>query len=202
MDSIEKISLFKTLFYISLITAIVLLVLSIVLFFVFKIPQIYMIRTGRAQKKSIEKMKKINSETGRLASSSNNGIKGMSQIFGSSSQLDATAKTALLMDYNVAGTGKPIDQTTVVNNETEILNENDTTSQIHQNMTPIHEKTLNQQDDSDAKIGETTVRSEMADSIGEEANTKASQDTEPDTSFGKFEIIKYIIEIHSDETIA
>lgn len=202
MDSIEKISLFKTLFYISLITAIVFLVLSIVLFFVFKIPQIYMMRTGRAQKKSIEKMKKINSETGRLESVSNNGKKGMSQIFGSSSQLDATAKTALLMDYNVAGTVKQIDQAPAVNNETEILNNNNDTSQIQQSFSPIPENTLNQQNGSDEKIGETTVLSEIADSSSEMANIKASQDTEPDTSFGPFEIIKQIIEIHTDETIA
>ena len=176
MDSIEKISLFKTLFYISLITAIVFLVLSIVLFFVFKIP--------------------------RLESVSNNGKKGMSQIFGSSSQLDATAKTALLMDYNVAGTVKQIDQAPAVNNETEILNNNNDTSQIQQSFSPIPENTLNQQNGSDEKIGETTVLSEIADSSSEMANIKASQDTEPDTSFGPFEIIKQIIEIHTDETIA
>ena len=41
-------------------------VLSIVLFFVFNIPLIFNIRTGRAKKKTIEEMQKANSQTGRL----------------------------------------------------------------------------------------------------------------------------------------
>ncbi len=191
MNSITQINLFKTLFFVFLISAIIFLVLSIVLFFAFKIPQVYMMRTGRAQKRTIEEMKKINSETGRLENSTPNGKKGMSQIFGNSAQLDAMSKTAVLYDYNVAGTMPPTPaapvQEALPSAETTILS-NDTQQQSHQ---PTVDKTS----------GETTVLSNM-DFGTEQKEERTEKSIEPDTSFGRFEITRQMIEIHSDEIIA
>lgn len=195
MSDIEKINLFKTLFYVSLVTAIVFFVLSIILFFVFKIPQLYMMRTGRAQKKSIEQMKKINSETGRLESASSNHKKGMSQIFGNSAQLDASSKTALLMDYNVAGTSVPEPQVSEGKNETEVLSG----GIPDQNKPP--EAAENGIRASET-IGETVVLSSMNDVADIPSEKPKDQELEPDTSYGAFDITRHIIEIHTDENIA
>ena len=53
-------------FWVCLALTVILLILTIVFFFVFNIPLIFNVRTGRAKKKTIEQMKKKNSETGRL----------------------------------------------------------------------------------------------------------------------------------------
>ena len=200
MDSITKINLFKTLFYVFLVSAIIFFILSIVLFFVFKIPQIYMMRTGRAQKKTVEEMKKINAETGRLEGVTPHGKKGMSQIFGSSDQLDAMSKTAVLMDYNVAGSAPQIASAPPVQTsappvqppqeaaQTDVLSNNGTQEWSHRN-------------EQTSSFGETTVLSNM-DVTGSNNEQSAEETFQPNTSYGRFEITRQMIEIHSDEVIA
>ena len=53
-------------FIICLSAAILFLIISVVLFFLFDIKTIYMIRSGRAQAKSVKEMQEANASTGRL----------------------------------------------------------------------------------------------------------------------------------------
>lgn len=62
----DLISILNTGFIICLSAAILFFVISIILFFVFDIRTIYMIRSGRAQAKTVKEMEKANSDTGRL----------------------------------------------------------------------------------------------------------------------------------------
>lgn len=62
----DLISILNTGFIICLSAAILFLVISIILFFVFDIRTIYMIRSGRAQARTVKEMEKANSDTGRL----------------------------------------------------------------------------------------------------------------------------------------
>lgn len=59
-------SIYHVGFYVCLVLAILFLLLSILMFFKFKIPQIYDLRTGRGAKKTVQKMQEINDATGRL----------------------------------------------------------------------------------------------------------------------------------------
>ena len=62
----NSISIFHTGFVICLAGAILFLVITAVLFFVFDIKTIYAIRSGRAQAKTVKEMELTNSSTGRL----------------------------------------------------------------------------------------------------------------------------------------
>lgn len=62
----DLISVFNTAFVICLAGAILFFIISIVLFFLFDIRTIFMIRSGRAQAKTVKEMQEANSSTGRL----------------------------------------------------------------------------------------------------------------------------------------
>ncbi len=70
MSSESLISFYHTGFVICLSFCILFLIISVVLFFTFRIRAIFNIRTGRAQKKKIEEMTAQNNLTGRLINSS------------------------------------------------------------------------------------------------------------------------------------
>lgn len=53
-------------FYVCITMCIAFFVLSVILFFVFDIPLIFNLRTGRAKKKTIEEMQRASSSVGRL----------------------------------------------------------------------------------------------------------------------------------------
>ena len=53
-------------FIVCLVLGILFLVLAVLFFFVFDIPNVYLIRTGKGARKTIRKMEEINAETGRL----------------------------------------------------------------------------------------------------------------------------------------
>ena len=180
MSSVEKISLLNTLFYVTLVAAILFLVITAVLFFVFKIPQIYMLKTGKARKRSIDQMKKFNSETGRLMAEDGKEH-GISQIFGNSSDLNS--KTAMLNDPN-AGTH-------IEANERVKLENDETTVLSHQ--------TSIQPAAPAPKYGETTVLSQLVTNIEQPKPTVEMP--VPNNSFGRFEVVRYIIKVHTDEFI-
>lgn len=214
MSSLEKINLFRTLFYAALVAAIIFLVLAIILFFVFRIPQIYMIKTGRAQKKTIEQMRKQNSETGRLAAAKGHEKKGMSQIFGTSSRLDAAAKTAVLVDQDVAANapnepvppqmpGAAPQQTpdrlftpapTTAYGETTLLSNN---------TAPVYsEPAANNPAYNTQPVGETTMLSDMPVVYSEPTTQQImTEQLAADTSYGRFEIVRQIVETHTNEVI-
>lgn len=56
-------------FKICLIIGILLFAATVICFFVFNIPQIFMIKTGRGEQKAIKKMNDVNAATGRLRGS-------------------------------------------------------------------------------------------------------------------------------------
>ena len=62
----DLISVLNVGFIICLSMAILFFIISVVLFFLFDIRTIYMIRSGRAQAKTVKEMQEINSSTGRL----------------------------------------------------------------------------------------------------------------------------------------
>lgn len=62
----DAISLLKTGFIICLSAAIIFFVITVVLFFLFDIKTIFMIRSGRAQAKSVKEMQEANANTGHL----------------------------------------------------------------------------------------------------------------------------------------
>lgn len=62
----DLISVLNIGFIICLSMAILFFIVSVVLFFLFDIRTIYMIRSGRAQAKTVKEMQEINSSTGRL----------------------------------------------------------------------------------------------------------------------------------------
>lgn len=67
MQELEQmISIYHTLFLVFLVLGLLLLVVSVVLFFRFDIRRIFDMKTGRAQKRTIQKMEEINAQTGKL----------------------------------------------------------------------------------------------------------------------------------------
>ena len=71
----DAISLLKTGFIICLSAAILFFIITVALFFIFDIKTIFMIRSGRAQAKSIKEMQNANANTGHLRSTKTSGAK-------------------------------------------------------------------------------------------------------------------------------
>ena len=56
----------NTAFIICLVLGFVCLALAVLFFFLFDIPRVYLLRTGKGARKTIKKMEEINAQTGRL----------------------------------------------------------------------------------------------------------------------------------------
>ena len=191
MSSFEKINLLNTLFYVALAVAGLFLILSVILFFAFNVPEIFMIKTGRAKKRSIEKMMKVNSETGRLNIGSKES-KGISSIFGSSTDL-SSVKTDILTApqsgslANTAVEGSPpaarqestFQETTILSEAAGDIGETTVLQQPYEPMSPV-------------AAGPEQTPEEAVDDI---------RSLQPDTSYGEFEIVRFIIKTHTNEII-
>lgn len=123
MSNLQLISVLDIFMKVTLVAAILFLVLAVLFFFLFKIPQIYMIKTGKAQRKTIEQMRAINAETGRLS----NAGTGMTGIFGSSSDL--------VGENTQPAENQGASETSVLMPETSVLSENSATANAEQGMT-------------------------------------------------------------------
>ena len=66
MNAAEQISLFNTLFYVSMSLTIVGLALAVFFFFYFDIPRVHAMMTGKAKRDTIRKMEEQNAMTGKL----------------------------------------------------------------------------------------------------------------------------------------
>ena len=66
MNAVEMISLYGTLFYVSLAVAVVGLALAVFFFFFFDIPTVYALMTGKAKEDTIRRMAEQNAKTGNL----------------------------------------------------------------------------------------------------------------------------------------
>lgn len=88
-----SLSTLNTLYNVFLILTIVFFLISILLFFVFDIRRVYMIRSGRAAKRDIKRLSEENFNTGRLAKRgvsnvyNNTGSFGASEEFGKTEQV-------------------------------------------------------------------------------------------------------------------
>lgn len=123
MSNLQLISILGTFMKVAIVAAILFFVLAVLFFFLFKIPQIYMIKTGKAQRKTIKQMRAINAETGRL----NNAGTGMTGIFGSSSEL-VNVNTQPVENQGAS-------ETSVLMPETSVLSENSAPANAKQGMT-------------------------------------------------------------------
>lgn len=123
MSNLQLISVLDIFMKVTLVAAILFLVLAVLFFFLFNIPQIYMIKTGKAQRKTIEQMRAINAETGRLS----NAGTGMTGIFGSSSDL--------VGENTQPAENQGASETSVLMPETSVLSENSATANAEQGMT-------------------------------------------------------------------
>ena len=179
MSSTQQIELLDTLFYVGLVATIVFLILAVIMFFAFKIPQIYMLRTGKAQRKTIEKMQKGNSDK-EQNSADGQGANGISQIFGSSAYLGRDEKTAVLGDAAAAANGSAPAQGSAMTGMTEALSRD-------------------RRGDLLNGIGETTILSLLVEN--EQTGEPQTVMPEPDSSYGKFVITRYMIKIHTNEVI-
>ncbi|WP_456032701.1 hypothetical protein [Ruminococcus sp.] len=124
MSNLQLISVLDIFMKVTLVAAILFFVLAVLFFFLFKIPQIYMIKTGKAQRKTIEQMRAINAETGRLS----NAGTGMTGIFGSSSDLVSD-------NHQQTAENQGASETSVLMPETSVLSENSATANAEQGMT-------------------------------------------------------------------
>ena len=66
MDAVENITLFQNLIYISYAVLALGLGLAIFFFFYFKIPDVFMMMTGRAKKETVQRISEENFKTGKL----------------------------------------------------------------------------------------------------------------------------------------
>lgn len=126
MSNLQLISVLDIFMKVTLVAAILFFVLAVLFFFLFKIPQIYMIKTGKAQRKTIEQMRAINAETGRLS----NAGTGMTGIFGSSSDLVSD-------NHQQTTENQGASETSVLMPETSVLSENSATANAEQGVTNI-----------------------------------------------------------------
>lgn len=108
MTAQAQIELFGALFYVCLVIAIIGLGLAVLFFFIFDIPSVYALITGKAKRQTVERMAAQNSKTGRLQQmpiSENIGGAGQAvqnpapaAIYEQTAQLDVVADTSILSE--------------------------------------------------------------------------------------------------------
>ena len=130
-ETAKLLKLLETGFIVCLFLTIVFFLISIILFFVFNIKQVYMILSGKAAKRDIRKLEEENFNTGRLSKYQSRGLYRtdsleLSQEFSKTQQMDAYEQQQEVVSvpqqqYNVNST------TVLGQNETTVLNGNETT---------------------------------------------------------------------------
>lgn len=88
--AMNQVALYNTLSTVFLVTGILFTLLSVTLFFLFRVGNILAVKTGRAQRRTIREMESINAETGRLQRAKRNVSSGSSAAgqMWNTSQLD------------------------------------------------------------------------------------------------------------------
>ncbi|MCI6499323.1 MAG: hypothetical protein MSA21_10630 [Lachnospiraceae bacterium] len=131
-----SLSTLNTLFYVFLALTIVFFLISVLLFFLFDIRRVFMIRTGRAARRDIKKIQDESFQTGRLSrNSSANSLYNGSGSLTESDELQKTEEVSNISGNassntntagNAADTGA--NATTVLQSEgTTVLNQEETT---------------------------------------------------------------------------
>lgn len=129
-----SLSTLNTLFYVFLALTIVFFLISVLLFFLFDIRRVFMIRTGRAARRDIKKIQDESFQTGRLSrKSSANSLYNGSGSLTESDELQKTEEVSIAsgnaasgMNNNASDTGA--NATTVLQSEgTTVLTPEETT---------------------------------------------------------------------------
>lgn len=125
MNSVENglVEILNTGYIVCLVLTIIFFLLTILLFFVFDIRKIYMIRSGKAAKRDIKKLEEKNFKTGSLAKNNlQNSMYGESGEFEESEDLGKTEKIDRNTDRNTDNA-----TTVLVQEETTVLAMGETT---------------------------------------------------------------------------
>lgn len=132
MDATAQISLYTTLFYVSVGITVLGFVLAVFFFFFFDIPAVFAMMTGRAKKETIRRMEEQNAKTGNLRFQYPSGGLGKSgRTGGKTGRTEKTAKTARTAEFpspppavptqepraETSVLQRPTMETTVLNNE-------------------------------------------------------------------------------------
>ena len=108
MTAQAQIELFGALFYVCMVIAIIGLGLAVLFFFIFDIPSVYALMTGKAKRQTVERMAEQNSKTGRLQQTPvSENIRGAGPVVQNpvaatidehTAQLDVVADTTILTE--------------------------------------------------------------------------------------------------------
>ena len=145
-ETAKLLKIYQTGFTVCLVLAIAFLLIAILLFFVFNIKQIFLIRTGKAAKRDIKKLEEQNFNTGRLSKRNNHTYYEhtdsleLSQEFGKTEQM-VTEHTSPPLQYQQETDNSTTvlgqNETSVLSgNETTVLNAGETTVLGNQNVVP------------------------------------------------------------------
>lgn len=173
-----SLSTLNTLYNVFLILTIVFFLISILLFFVFDIRRVYMIRSGRAAKRDIKRLNEENFNTGRLAKRGVNNVYNNTGSFGASEEF---GKTEQVID-NESSDG----MYTAVNSSTA----NPSTA------------TMNAMTPGSADVNQTTVLSSGETTVLNNGGTTVLGMGSGQAAKGRmFKIIREEMLIHTDEAI-
>lgn len=195
-ESSKVISMLNTGFIICLVLTIVFFLISVLLFFVFDIKNVFLVRTGRAARKEIQKLQNDNFNTGRLMKYQNNHVYGESGSFDTSENIGKTET----MDMSRVNGGNQQDYYAQQYNQT-AMSYNSATQQPYANQNTEATAVLNSYEtevlsDSNNYDSQTTVLNEGTTTV---LNTGMMQ-----TQGGlnrKFDILKNQMIIHTEEVI-
>jgi len=134
-EETEKlIEILKTGYIICLVLTIMFFLISVLLFFVFDIKQVFLVRTGRAAKRDIRKLEEENFNTGRLSqykagnrNFSNSGSLENSQELPKTEQMSQNPVPVPPAPPNVSGVQESFATTVLGQNDTTVLNNEFTT---------------------------------------------------------------------------
>lgn len=124
-------NIWQLLFIILLVAGIICFVLAVLFFFLFDIPGVYLLKTGKGARKTVKKMEEINAETGRLRKQNEYMVSQVAT--GTTAETGETMDPALHQPFQAtsATVENTENQTTVLgqiestimaNNETTVLN--------------------------------------------------------------------------------
>ena len=77
----QLISLYHTAFIVFLILTIVFALISVLIFFQFRIKDVFDFKTGRGQKRTIRQMEEENAKTGKIPAIDNRALKAVTFVF-------------------------------------------------------------------------------------------------------------------------
>lgn len=125
-ETAKLLELLQTGFIVCLVLTIVFFLISVLLFFVFNIKQVYMVLSGKAAKRDIRKLQEENFNTGRLSKYQSKNVYTasleLSQDISRTERMDVVAEPQNVVT-NPVETNNTVNSTTVLGqNETTVLN--------------------------------------------------------------------------------